>query len=376
MSIRFGKAFFRWITLKPKEVLFLEKAEDFDVIGEGGAETTQVKDAIHSGNITLNSLGVIEAIANFWRHQQKNPNYLIRFKFLTTSARGMERPAVFSGIKGLDYWDRCKSPNADLRPLRDYLTVNTALPEDLRQFILNSSDEELRSKLISRIEWASGLGGREYVKELITKWVIAYGTANAVQPSESEKVVSHLFTHVLEVIRKGQERQLNLADFATLFEEKTTRRFTAQQIQSIRLRERANVLGLDNLQTASSPAFTPIFESNETSYDLPSLDQMAERADIVSNLQGKLNTKGLLILRGSSGMGKSVLAVLASNKDGGQWKRLDFRDLAPEQIKEHLIYATILEAEEKGCLDYIVDDLNFDSHPSKYERALAGFLQR
>jgi hypothetical protein len=92
---------FRWVTLKLNEVLFLEKAEDFDVVSEEVAETTQVKDTARSGSVTLNSESVIEAISNYWKHQQKNPTHLIRFKFLTTSSRGMERINPFNGVKVL-----------------------------------------------------------------------------------------------------------------------------------------------------------------------------------------------------------------------------------------------------------------------------------
>jgi tetratricopeptide (TPR) repeat protein len=366
---------FRWITLKPNEVLFLEKAEDFDVVSADVAETTQVKDTARSGSVTLNSEGAIEAISNFWIHQQKNPNY-IRFKFLTTSSRGMEKSNPFNGIKGLDYWDICKRANTDLNPLRDFLVLKSALPEDLRHFISTSSDEELRSNLISRIEWASDQGDHEAIKELIKDQVLSYGVSQIVQPSESEKVVSHLFTHIFEVIRKKKDRQLKLSDFAILFEERTTRRFTAQEIESMRLFEKQKVstLGSDTSQGTFPPPFTSSFESSDPAYDLPSLDLMTKRDNVVSDLQSRLNVKGLLVLKGSTGMGKSVLAVLISDKDGGRWKRLDFRGLEPEQIKRNLINAATLDAGERGALDYIVDDLNFDKQLSIYERTLSGFL--
>jgi len=109
----------RWVTLKFDEELYLEKAEDFDVVGEGVAETTQVKDTSRSGSITLNSASVVEAISNFWAHQQKNPNYRILFRLLTTSPRGMEKASPFAGLKGLDYWDRVRVPQRTFNVLID-----------------------------------------------------------------------------------------------------------------------------------------------------------------------------------------------------------------------------------------------------------------
>ncbi|HEY0321402.1 MAG TPA: hypothetical protein VGC66_10630 [Pyrinomonadaceae bacterium] len=357
---------FRWVTLKPNEVLFLEKAEDFDVVSEDVAETTQVKDTARSGSVTLNSEGVIEAISNFWKLQQKNPNY-IRFKFLTTSSRGMEKSNPFDGAKGLDYWDRCKAPDTDLRPLREFLVEKDALPEDLRQFIWSSSDEELRNNLISRFEWASDQEDHESLKVSIKKRVIAYGMdVHSLQPYESEKVVSHLYTHVLKVIREDEQRRLDLAEFGIVFEEHTTRRFTQQEIHSIKMLTSTR-------WSASEGAQGAIFESVENIYDSSFLGKMVKREGLISDLEARLKLKPLLVLKGSTGMGKSILAVQTAITERERWKRLDFRNIKPEQIKQRLIDAILVEAEERPDFDYIVDDLNFDEHPSIYERALADF---
>jgi hypothetical protein len=362
----------RWVTLKPGEVLFLEKAEDFDVVGEGWAETTQVKDTSRSGAITLNSAGVLEGISNFWAHQQKNPNFRILFRYLTTSPRGMERSNPFDGVKGLDYWDRCKGPNTDLKPLRDLLAGNTALPESLRLYIATSPDDELRGNLISRIEWASDQEDHESVKETIRRQVVAHGMdVYSIQPTESEKVIPHLFTHVFKVIRESPRRRLDLTDFGTVFEEHATRRYTPQEIQNIRSLAESSQPG----RGASSAPSNLFGDRAEDLYELPLLDNLAGRDGLVSELETKLSLRGFLALKGSSGMGKSTLAVLIANKERGRWKRLDFRGSEHERIKERLIYTTVLDAEERRSVNYIVDDLNFDERPSIYEQPLAGFIQ-
>jgi hypothetical protein len=388
---------FRWVTLKPDEVLFLETAEDFDVISEDVAETNQIKDTSGSGNVTLNSASVLDAISSFWAHRGRNPNYLIRFKFLTTSARGMEKSNPFNGVKGLDYWDRCKGTNTDLKPLRNFLIEKKILPEDLRQFIASSSDEEFRSNFIGCIEWASDQLDHESVKELIRRRVVSYGLdVFSLQPTESEKVIPHLFTHVLKVIRENRQRRLDLADFWAVFEEQTTRRFTPQEIQNIRslIESRRPETSSERpsnqivqhfhgpvgaVQNAPHSTANIIQGSLEESvgnlYDLALLAGMVKRDDQVLELQTRLTLKGILVLKGSSGMGKSTLAILIAKTEYSRWKRLDFRDRTPEQIKEQLVYSTILDTDEGRTSDYIIDDLNFDHHPSTYELALGGFFR-
>lgn len=365
----------RWVTLKPDEELYLEKAEDFDVVGEGVAETTQVKDTSRSGSITLNSASVVEAISNFWAHQQKNPNYRILFRLLTTSPRGMEKASPFDGLKGLDYWDRCKGLSTDLRPLRDYLAGNDTLPESLRHYLSTASDEELRSNLIRRIEWASDQDNHESVKETVRRRVVAYGMeVYSLQPDESERVIDHLFTHVLKVIRESPNRRLDLADFGTVFEKHATRRYTPQEIQNIRTVAESR----QPVPTAGRGSSTAPSDSSgariEDLYELSLLNNLIGRDGLVSELEATLCLRGFLALKGSSGMGKSTLAVLISNKERERWKRLDFRGSEPELVKERLIYTTVLDAEERRSVNYIVDDLNFDEGPSTYERPLAGFI--
>ncbi len=75
------QSLFRWINLGEGEVLFLEGAEDVDVLRGDEAETVQVKETARSGSVTLASANVLEAIGHFWEHQKNNPNYVVRFRF-------------------------------------------------------------------------------------------------------------------------------------------------------------------------------------------------------------------------------------------------------------------------------------------------------
>lgn len=85
-SFQIWRSIHRWVTLREGEVLFLEGAEDIDILGPGRAETIQVSETRASGPITLRSKKVLMAIGHFWEHQEKNPE-LIQFRFLSTSER-------------------------------------------------------------------------------------------------------------------------------------------------------------------------------------------------------------------------------------------------------------------------------------------------
>ena len=74
-----------WMRLKEEDVLYLEAAEDFDIHETNSVIVTQVKNTEGSGSITLRSKDVVEAINNYWRHKQSNPDRTVRFRFLTTA---------------------------------------------------------------------------------------------------------------------------------------------------------------------------------------------------------------------------------------------------------------------------------------------------
>ena len=93
------------LDLSADEMLFVEGAEDFDIVAKESATATQVK--AKSANITLRSSDVVEAIGNFWDTRQKNRDRRVQYRFLSTSKKGQEQGAPFgSGVHGLDVWER------------------------------------------------------------------------------------------------------------------------------------------------------------------------------------------------------------------------------------------------------------------------------
>ncbi|SRR5712691_6025097 len=168
---------YRWVTLGKDDVLYLEGAEDLDVLGPEKAEAIQVKDTKRSGSVTLRSQDVLEAIGHFWELQERNSNVTIFFRFLTTAERGREQGSPFGTTCGLDYWDHCKRQGVDLHPLRTFLQSQQALPDTLHEFIASSDDVAFRSHLIMRIDWDTGSESKEYIEGLVNFTTIHFFSA-------------------------------------------------------------------------------------------------------------------------------------------------------------------------------------------------------
>lgn len=362
----------QWITLRSDQVLFLEGAEDFDLVSDGHAETVQIKDTAGSGTVTLNSGSIVEAISHFWEHQSNNPSQVVHFRFLTTSGRGMEQSNAFGGVRGLDHWDRCKHSRSRLAELRSFLLTKDALPDQLKEFIASASDTELRERLIRRITWDTGQGDHAAVKEAIRRRVVGIGAQLfGVLPYEADRVVPHLFSHAFEVATQKDDRRLDLTAFLELLQA-----HTAILISRSELDQRRSVgTGQVNFGGSVAPSEKVDFiAETPEAYALPSFDRMAQRKQIVDDLIQRLKVRGILVINGSTGTGKSTLAALIARQEGEHWQRFDLRDKEPERISEHLIRATIADRMGSQEVDYIIDDLSFDAHSQSYERSLAAFL--
>src|SRR4030095_10188729 len=87
-----------------------------------------------------------------------------------------------------------------------------------------------------------------------------------------------------------------------------------------------------------------------------------------------VKTNGLLVLKGSTGMGKSTLAALIAHADTQEWTWLRMRGQEPDQIREMLYQAALIHPEQSPEVRVVLDDLNFGYHTAKYEDASAGVL--
>lgn len=231
-----------WVDLEDGEVLYVEGAEDFDRVSEGGgAEAVQVRDV--AGNITLATRKVLEALVHFWTHRRRNPRRKVSFRYLTTAGRGRERDPRFGDRSGLDYWDDCRLPGTDLQLLREFLAERlgtltkrtgqgdaagqreareawNATVGDLVRFIRESSDEDFRDGLIKAVAWETASPNTaEVIKDLEVAVVEKGESLLGAKPSLAKKAVPHLLLHVWDVACAEGDRALRRADFLVKLEE-------------------------------------------------------------------------------------------------------------------------------------------------------------
>jgi tetratricopeptide (TPR) repeat protein len=353
---QYWQTIWRWVWLKPDEVLFIEKAEDFDVIAGTIAETAQIKDTAGSGTVTLNSKDVLESIANFLEIKEKNKEFRIDFRFLTTAERGHEKSNEFGNQKGLDYWDDCRFDESKLKLLRAFLLQKTSFPNALKHFLKNSSDEEFRVDLVERISWETGSRSIAKLKALIVEQVCCFAETRGVPRALAVKVVAHLFQHVCDLVAESKERRLHRDDFLRIFDEEIQSRPEFAMFQS----------GIAQSNNAAS------FDTNIKSVPPRLFPGISKRSEVISKLLPVLKVKRALALKGSTGMGKSTLANCLVRASGLECRWMDLRGLKVDEIRLLLHRQTFSIPVMSGVI-YVLDDLPLTQNLSGYENALVDF---
>lgn len=144
-----------WMRLKPGETLLIEVAEDFAVVAGHVIAMTQVKRESPSRALSLRREDARKAILSLWQFSSANPDRDVRLHFLTTANPGHEQGVDFpDGLTGVGYWARV-ALGADVEPLRAFL-LTLEWPVDLARFLAEADGDQIRVRLVSRIQWFTG----------------------------------------------------------------------------------------------------------------------------------------------------------------------------------------------------------------------------
>lgn len=348
-----------WMQLKDNEILVLEGAEDFDVHCGSSVTTTQVKDV--SGNQTLRSAAIVDSINNYWIHCERNPDHLIILRYLTTAEAGCEQGAPFgTGQKGLEYWKSAESDDVDITPLRTFLPT-LDLSANLVSFIRAATDDELRERLIRRIQWDMGEKPMDAIGYAIEDKLKVHGSKFGISPHYSRQALPHLVTKAANLLSTKGVKELRLGDFLSSFEEATTVVMPLGEMMAMSSGSKLQQLaGMAEMMRFTNRAPT-------IGKPLPIVDGCIARTNVVSNIAKLLREQRIIFLYGSSGLGKTNLAALLTQTVGGNWGWAGFRGRQADQIMDMLEHANF----ELNTLQLppllVLDDIDF-SQADRFER--------
>ena len=345
-----------WIDLGETERLYLEGTEDIDRINASAAETIQVKDV--SGNITLRSGDVINAIDNAWAHRQRNPSHTIKFRFLTTAGIGIEQGAPFGpGIRGLRLWrDSRLSGNAkqrerDGRAIADFLLAEGRVSTAVQAFLHKASNGQIWEQVITPIEWDTDAEEAPHVIQEIKDRLVVLGEKSGVAPDKAEDVAEHLYATANATATRQKDRCLTRAGLLRLFQERTQISLPAAT---------ANALFAAIPQHLRPAGPVPVAAGGKSGLigRLPPLPaRYYARQAVLGDITARLSSFPVLVLQGGTGVGKSITAVAHAAASTSPWGWVDMRAVPDTALPQILDRVAAELAAEDGLRHLVLDDI-------------------
>ena len=363
-----------WLRLGEGERLYLEGAEDIDVIHGPAAETIQVK--VTKGNITLRSADIVEAINNAWLNQQRNRDRAIRYRLLTNASIGMEQgDPIGLGIPGLVLWERARSAIdeparlADTHRIRQFLLNEGRVSAAVQAFLREADGATIWDRLISRVEWDTDAAEAPEVVQEIEDDLVVLGQSRGISIDEAEKVAAHLYEAAWAVATtRERDRLLVRADALRIFDEKT-RMSVPQAAYSMLLASLAQVLG-----SSDSGALVPLPVVGRSSSigRTPSVQvRHYARPAVVREIETRLGESRRIVLYGATGTGKSTLAAEYIAAATAAWGWVDLRGMDHVGLSQRLDSVVADLESEDGINNVVLDDLELPADPRGIETPLA-----
>lgn len=342
-------------------------------MGKGAAVAVQVKAT--AAPITLRSDAVTELLVNYWRARRDNPGNEVHYRLVTTSATGAEQSSGLPSLKGLELWQECAARGdlGKVRRLQQFLATDGSIagklvdtgPKPARDpslltFLQTADPAEVLARLIRRITFQTDSEDSDLVREAVAMALRAHGEKLGVRPSESGAALDRLFRVAAETAGRKTDRMLTRDRFRREFEEATTQRLTAGEIDAIR---NAGAIPIMPGGFPGSAASFGISLGTElvVQRGVPELPAATlGRKKLVQDIVAQVRQVGLTVIRGSSGMGKSTLAQLVARELGDDWLWVDFQGL-PAVAIPHLTRAIGLAFAQSGSpKNLVLDNLNFE----------------
>lgn len=353
-----------WLQLNTADkIIYLEGAEDFDIVEADGAIAVQVKH--NEASISLGTAKAKEALENFWELVTKEPTRQVDFHYLTTSSVANERDGIFGEIKGLDAW-KAACTNVDMAvKVASYIKSRLEEGSSLRCFIESAGPDELQNRLFRRINWLTDQPGIDAVKQSVDDRIRVLLHHRKKSVSLASKVRVQLESRFWQVVldEESSNRRLTFGDLLEQVELATTAYLPIPLDQ------------LPDLLSGSRPGLGLLKLLINKVQKTP--EPLIQRSELVRHLEESVNQRRLMLLTGTVFKGKSTIAQLVANNLCPDAWWVNLTDRRADQI-DTVFLALAGEIESDKCPSLvIIDDLDISPAAHRaYRDSLALVLHR
>lgn len=353
-----------WLRLNnADEVIYLEGAEDFDIVKTGNATAVQVKK--NTGSISLGTAKAREALENFWTLSGQDRSRQIDFHYLTTSSIAMEKDARFDGMKGIEAW-RAAQTNPELtKKLAGYLADKLGESSPLRAFLTTETTAVIQERLIQRFHWIPGQPDLGVVKKSVNDRITVLLSDQRRSLAHVQNVRKYLESRFWEVVLEPSSDRRCL-----------TRGELLRQIDAaITVYLPMSVEQLSGLISNARPGWDLLDLLLDKSPSPP--EPLLHRPELTRNLEELVKRRKVVLLTGTVYKGKTTVAqlVVSTLCPGAWWVNLS--DRKSDQV-DNVLLALASRIENGDCPSLVViDDLNISPAAHRvYRDSLAMVIHR
>jgi tetratricopeptide (TPR) repeat protein len=357
-----------WVYLPEDSLLYVEGAEDYDVIEKEAAYVTQVKAGVTP--FSLGSQAVTKAINDYWKLTTQNPGRKIHYVFVSQAGIACEQARVHQSNEPLiKVWNRGARAADEISEIVKQLRSNSDCDASLLAFLSEGSPQEIREQLIHRITWQMSDQNAEGCKRLVEDAVVAMGEKTSVDPTDARRSVATLYQQVMLAARDKRAAPLSRVALLDAFESATKVLVTKSDFIFLQ-RARKEV---QHAQSQSAPKGDFIDSSREWRTGPPPMTAgRAKRDHVVTAFIEKAARSPIFAIHGSTGMGKTTLANMMVRKDGGSWLWWSARGLSADETRTALRRLRLALAYSPSQAGVVLDDIDFS--PASLKRFEVEFV--
>ena len=353
-----------WLRLADAdEVIYIEGAEDFDVVRTDAAIAVQVKR--NTGTISLGTAKAHVALENFWSLSCQEVNRQIDFHYLTSSSIAMEQDAKFGGAKGIEVWRAAQSNPELANEVARYLIAKLNVSSPLRAFLTSATAELVQERLIRRFCWLTNQPDLDVVKRSVDDRIAVLlndqQRSLVLIPNVRKYLESRFWELVIEP--SSARRCLTRGELLRQVEAATTTYLpvAVDQLPDLIGNTRPG-LGLLNLLLEKTPR-PP--------------EPLLRRPELTQRLEELVTHRKVVLLTGTVHKGKTTIAQLVSSTlcPEAWWVNLSGRRF--DQV-DNVLLALAGQIEKGDCPNLVVID-NLDISPAAhrvYQDSLTLVLHR
>lgn len=353
-----------WLRLKnADEVIYLEGAEDFDVVRSDSAITVQIKK--NAGSISLGTAKAHEALENFWALFCNEPNRQIDFHYLTTSHIAMEQDANFDGLPGIVAWRAAQTSTEIATTVKAYLLTKLDAQSPLRKFLETATSDVIQDRLIRRFYWFTDQPDLEVIKRSVDDRISVLLEGQKRSVSLTTNVRKYIEARFWEVVIQPSlaSRCLTRGDLLREVQYATTSYLPLPTDQLLDLIGNTPPgLNLLNLLIQKSP--TPP-------------NPLLQRPALTRHLEELVRQRRVILLTGSVYKGKTTLAQLVASSLCPEAWWINITERMPSEV-DNLFLALASRIESGDCPNLVlIDDLDISPNAHRtYRDSLALVLFR